>query len=72
MRSRKIVTALVLAMFAAACTSSASDSDSLVARADDRNHLTIGTRFDQPGLSERKLDGQIGRASCRERVCNDV
>jgi glutamate transport system substrate-binding protein len=62
MRSRKIVTAFVLAMFAstsAACTSSASDSDSLVARADDRNHLTIGTRFDQPGLSERKLDGQI-------------
>jgi glutamate transport system substrate-binding protein len=59
MRSRKIVTAFVLVMFASACSPSATDADSIVARADDRNHLTIGTRFDQPGLSERKLDGQI-------------
>jgi glutamate transport system substrate-binding protein len=58
-RSWKIVTAFVLVMFASACTPPATDASSLVARANDRNHLTVGTRFDQPGLSERKLDGQI-------------
>ncbi|AXB44805.1 glutamate ABC transporter substrate-binding protein [Amycolatopsis albispora] len=41
-----------------ACTT-ATDADSLVKRADVRGHLTVGTRFDQPGISQRTLDGRL-------------
>jgi glutamate transport system substrate-binding protein len=51
---------LLLGWSPAACgSSSASDTDSLVTRADKRGHLTVGIRFDQPGLSERTVDGRV-------------
>jgi glutamate transport system substrate-binding protein len=59
MRCVRLLAALVLVTAGAACSSSSSDTDSIVARVDSRNHLTIGIRFDQPGLSERTLDGRV-------------
>jgi glutamate transport system substrate-binding protein len=59
MRLGKQLVALMLLAACVACSSSASDADSVVARASDRNHLTIGIRLDQPGLSERTLDGRF-------------
>jgi glutamate transport system substrate-binding protein len=59
MRHWRLLMAFVLVICCAACTSTASDSDSVVVRANKRNHLTIGIRFDQPGLSERTLDGRV-------------
>jgi glutamate transport system substrate-binding protein len=59
MRHWRLLIAFVLVICCAACTSTASDADSVVVRADKRNHLTIGIRFDQPGLSERTLDGRV-------------
>lgn len=44
---------------AAGCgTSKANPGDSLVKRADDAGTLTIGIRYDQPGLSQRTVDGR--------------
>ncbi|MGA6166984.1 glutamate ABC transporter substrate-binding protein [Amycolatopsis magusensis] len=63
MRGRRVLAtlaALGLTMInTAACTPTATDADSLVKRADARGHLTIGTRFDQPGISQRTLDGRL-------------
>jgi glutamate transport system substrate-binding protein len=59
MRYWQLLVAFVLVTCCAACSSTASDADSVVVRADKRNHLTIGIRFDQPGLSERTLDGRV-------------
>lgn len=45
--------------FATGCSSSeANPDDSLVKRADERGKLTIGIRYDQPGLSQRTVDGR--------------
>jgi glutamate transport system substrate-binding protein len=54
-----LLTALLLLGSCVACSSSSSDADSVVTRTGDKNHLTIGIRFDQPGLSERTLDGRF-------------
>ncbi|OZM71211.1 ABC transporter substrate-binding protein [Amycolatopsis antarctica] len=58
MRLARILSALLLVV-AAGCSPAASKSDSLVARAADGDRLTIGIRYDQPGLSERTLDGRF-------------
>jgi glutamate transport system substrate-binding protein len=54
----RLCAALLLVLAAPACASGASPG-SLPARAADREALTIGIRFDQPGLSERTLDGRF-------------
>lgn len=59
MRFRRLASLVMAALLVASCSSTASDSDSLVVRAKDRGHLTIGIRFDQPGLSERTIDGRF-------------
>ncbi|WP_370947017.1 glutamate ABC transporter substrate-binding protein [Amycolatopsis sp. cg5] len=59
MRVKSLATLGVVLVLLTSCGSGGSASDSLVKRASDRNHLTIGTRFDQPGLSERTLDGRV-------------
>lgn len=60
MRLARIVLALLLVLSATgACDSGAADTGSLVAKAAERDRLTIGIRFDQPGLSERTLDGDF-------------
>ena len=59
MRCMGLLAAFVLVASGAACSSSGSDADSVVGRANGRHHLTIGIRFDKPGLSERKLDGRV-------------
>ncbi|SDZ02602.1 glutamate transport system substrate-binding protein [Amycolatopsis xylanica] len=59
MRVKSLTTLGVVLVLLASCGSGGSALDSLVKRASDRNHLTIGTRFDQPGLSERTLDGRV-------------
>lgn len=62
MRGRRALAILATLGFtminSVACTT-ATDADSLVKRADVRGHLTIGTRFDQPGISQRTLDGRL-------------
>ncbi|MGH3951563.1 MAG: glutamate ABC transporter substrate-binding protein [Pseudonocardiaceae bacterium] len=41
-----------------ACSGSSNPGDSLVERADDAGTVTIGIRYDQPGLSKRTVDGR--------------
>jgi glutamate transport system substrate-binding protein len=59
--SRMAATLLLLcvAWMSPACSSSDAAPNSVVTRAEDRGTLTIGIRFDQPGLSERTLDGRF-------------
>lgn len=58
MRGRALLGVLVVPVMMAACGQDAGPSDSLVARAVSSNKLTIGIRYDQPGLSERTIDGR--------------
>ncbi|WP_181776409.1 glutamate ABC transporter substrate-binding protein [Amycolatopsis pittospori] len=58
MRGRALLLAGLMLVTAAACSQEAVPSDSLVARAVGSNKLTIGIRFDQPGLSQRTVDGR--------------
>ena len=51
------VTAVVAALFSSAACGGADDG-TLEGRADDGS-LTIGIRFDQPGLAQRRLDGKF-------------
>ncbi|MGM1061061.1 glutamate ABC transporter substrate-binding protein [Saccharothrix sp. Mg75] len=59
MLSRRLLpaTAVVAALFSSAACGGASD-DTLEGRAEDGS-LTIGIRFDQPGLAQRRLDGKF-------------
>ncbi|MEU4740545.1 glutamate ABC transporter substrate-binding protein [Actinosynnema sp. NPDC023658] len=50
-------TALVTALSLVAACGGASD-DTLAGRADD-GELTVGIRYDQPGLGQRRLDGKV-------------
>ncbi len=59
MRGRVVLAAILLLVTTAACTSETNASDSLVARAVSSNKLTIGIRYDQPGLSQRTIDGRF-------------
>ncbi|WIY03196.1 glutamate ABC transporter substrate-binding protein [Amycolatopsis mongoliensis] len=60
MRWRTLLGALLLLVTVSACgPSTVSPTDSLVTRASATDHLTIGIRFDAPGLSERTVDGRF-------------
>lgn len=55
----RIILAFVLVCVAGACSpTSSADANSLVNRAAEDDSLTIGIRFDQPGVSERTLNGR--------------
>ncbi|WP_019819072.1 glutamate ABC transporter substrate-binding protein [Saccharomonospora saliphila] len=54
-----LVSAVALGLGSAACTTTDAAVDSIVTRAEDTGSLTIGIRIDQPGLSERTVDGRI-------------
>lgn len=58
MRGRALLTACLMLVTATACSQETGPADSLVARAVGSNKLTIGIRFDQPGLSKRTVDGR--------------
>lgn len=59
MRGARRLLALVLVTVLAACSGAGSSpSDPLVDRVGKTGKLTIGIRFDQPGLSERTVDGR--------------
>ncbi|MEU3626324.1 ABC transporter substrate-binding protein [Amycolatopsis coloradensis] len=58
MRGRALLTICLMLVTTAACSQETGPSDSLVARAVGSNKLTIGIRFDQPGLSQRTVDGR--------------
>lgn len=60
MRWRTLLGSLLLLVTASACgPGSVSPTDSLVSRASATDHLTIGIRFDAPGLSEHTVDGRF-------------
>ncbi|WP_406641451.1 glutamate ABC transporter substrate-binding protein [Amycolatopsis sp. WGS_07] len=60
MRFRAVLAAVFLLVSCVSCGSSAvSKDDPLPTRARDGNHLTIGVRFDAPGLSQRTVDGRL-------------
>ncbi|WP_409466564.1 glutamate ABC transporter substrate-binding protein [Amycolatopsis sp. GA6-003] len=60
MRLRAVVAAVFLLVSCVSCGSSTvSKDDPLPTRARDGNHLTIGIRFDAPGLSQRTVDGRL-------------
>ncbi|MEV6828385.1 glutamate ABC transporter substrate-binding protein [Amycolatopsis sp. NPDC051102] len=60
MRWRMLVGSALLLVTASACgPRSVSPTDSLVTRASATDHLTIGIRFDAPGLSEHTVDGRF-------------
>src|SRR5947207_2578782 len=54
----RVIAVLALLIACVSCSSAGSDPNSLAARAGD-GKLTIGIRFDQPGLSERTIDGRF-------------
>ncbi|EID53468.1 glutamate ABC transporter substrate-binding protein [Saccharomonospora xinjiangensis] len=54
-----LVNAAVAGLLLAACSATGAEHDSIVARASDTESLTIGIRFDQPGLAERTVDGRF-------------
>ncbi|ANN20262.1 ABC transporter substrate-binding protein [Amycolatopsis orientalis] len=58
MRGRALLAACLMLVTTAACGDETAPADSLVARAVGSNKLTIGIRFDQPGLSKRTVDGR--------------
>ncbi len=60
MRWRTLLGSLLLLVTASACgPAKVSPGDSLVTRASATDHLTIGIRFDAPGLSEHTIDGRF-------------
>ena len=60
MRGRLFVAAAFLLVTVTSCgPGTASPGDSVVKRASATDHLTIGIRFDAPGVSERTLDGRF-------------
>lgn len=60
MRWRTLFGSALLLVTAVACsTGKVSPTDSLVTRASAADHLTIGIRFDAPGLSEHTIDGRF-------------
>jgi glutamate transport system substrate-binding protein len=60
MRWRTLLGSALLLVTVAACgPAQVSPSDSLVTRASATDHLTIGIRFDAPGLSEHTIDGRF-------------
>ncbi|MGV9299077.1 MULTISPECIES: glutamate ABC transporter substrate-binding protein [Amycolatopsis] len=60
MRFRAVLAAVFLLVSCVSCGSSTvSKDDPLPTRARDGNHLTIGIRFDAPGLSQRTVDGRL-------------
>ncbi|WP_329051544.1 glutamate ABC transporter substrate-binding protein [Amycolatopsis sp. NBC_01488] len=60
MRWRTLLGSALLLVTVAACgPGKVSPTDSVVTRASATDHLTIGIRFDAPGLSERTLDGRF-------------
>jgi glutamate transport system substrate-binding protein len=59
MRVRAFLAAALLLVTAACSGGTVSPGDSVVVRAQDGNKLTIGIRFDQPGLSLRTVDGRF-------------
>ncbi|MDT8915866.1 glutamate ABC transporter substrate-binding protein [Amycolatopsis sp. PS_44_ISF1] len=60
MRAHARLAAVLLLVTCAACgPGQVTASDPLVKRADDGDHLTIGIRFDAPGLSQRTIDGRF-------------
>ncbi|MEV6911362.1 glutamate ABC transporter substrate-binding protein [Amycolatopsis sp. NPDC051071] len=58
MRGRALLVTGLMLVTAAACSQETGPADSLVARAVGSNKLTIGIRYDQPGLSQRTVDGR--------------
>ncbi|WP_197320809.1 glutamate ABC transporter substrate-binding protein [Saccharomonospora sp. NB11] len=54
-----LVNAAVATILLTACATTDATSGSITARASDTGSLTIGVRFDQPGLSERLVDGDV-------------
>lgn len=58
-RRRSLVSTAMVAMMLAACSATDAAPDSIVARASDTGSVKIGIRLDQPGLSERTVDGRI-------------
>lgn len=55
-----VLLSVLLTALLAGCTGSTPDpDDSLVKRAEEAGKLTIGIRFDQPGLSQRTVDGRF-------------
>lgn len=58
-RLRCLVNVALAGILLAACSATNAEPDSIVARASDTESLTIGIRFDQPGLSERTIDGRL-------------
>jgi glutamate transport system substrate-binding protein len=60
MRLRALLAALFLLVACVSCGAEpVSKDDPLPVRARDGDHLTIGVRFDAPGLSQRTLDGRM-------------
>ncbi|EHR59817.1 glutamate ABC transporter substrate-binding protein [Saccharomonospora cyanea] len=58
-RLRCLVNVALAGILLAACSATTAEPGSIVARASDTESLTIGIRFDQPGLSERTIDGRL-------------
>ncbi|GAA1985656.1 glutamate ABC transporter substrate-binding protein [Amycolatopsis minnesotensis] len=56
--ARRLLVLALVAVLAACSGAGTSPSDPLVDRAGKTGKLTIGIRFDQPGLSERTVDGR--------------
>ncbi|WP_199434247.1 glutamate ABC transporter substrate-binding protein [Qaidamihabitans albus] len=59
MRLARLGTAVALACAVVACSAPEAAEDSVVTHAYESGTLTIGIRFDQPGLSERTVDGRF-------------
>lgn len=60
MRWRALLGSALLLVTVSACgPSHVSPTDSVVTRASATDHLTIGIRFDAPGLSEHTVDGRF-------------
>ncbi|SFP05041.1 glutamate transport system substrate-binding protein [Amycolatopsis arida] len=59
MRLARTALAVLLCGASVACSASGAAPDSVVTRAEEHGTLTIGIRFDQPGLSERTVDGRF-------------
>ncbi|MFF0147343.1 amino acid ABC transporter substrate-binding protein (PAAT family) [Amycolatopsis sulphurea] len=60
MRARRLLAVLFLLVGCVSCgVGTASPDDPLTTRAREAGHLTIGIRFDAPGLSQRTIDGRF-------------
>jgi glutamate transport system substrate-binding protein len=58
-RAWRLPAIVVVAALLGACGIGSGDQDSVVGRADANGRLTIGIRFDQPGVGYRRLDGKF-------------